>query len=100
VLVQGDGRVEFRAQISTAPGAVRGNLTASGSWEPQGGVSISEVAPGVTVRTHNRGGALGEAGKYGLDPTTIRLQAPDGRPGGSDVSGSTLPGFMRSPVLM
>ena len=78
VLMQGGGRVDFRVRVNVPGASGPGgglDISAAGSYDPQTGVSVSRVAPGVGVNLFNRGSVGPALNEAGIAPVAIKLEA-------------------------
>jgi tetratricopeptide (TPR) repeat protein len=71
VLLQGNGAVDFSLQL-TGPAGL--GLTTSGRYDPQTGVSLTQLAPGVGANLYNRGHVAPALSSYGVNPTALKHQ--------------------------
>lgn len=70
IIVQGDGRVDYRFKPSASLGGVGFSLEGQGSWSPEGGFSSVDFAGGVSVNVLH-GGAASQMNEYGVGPISV-----------------------------
>jgi tetratricopeptide (TPR) repeat protein len=82
VLVQGNGRVDFRVKLN-GPGGLE--LATAGRYEPRTGVSVTRLVPGVSASLYNGGTVAPALNRLGLNPTSLKYDRDLLGPGGGNV---------------
>lgn len=76
VLVQGGGKVDFKAEVNTPVPGLR--FTASGTYNPSSGMSATQFGSQVSVNLYNQGSIAPMLNSFNMGPAGIKINPGTG----------------------
>lgn len=72
-MVQGGGKIDFKAEVSTPVPGLR--FTASGRYDPSSGMSVTQFGSQVSVNLYNQGSVAPMLNTFNMGPAGIKINA-------------------------
>jgi tetratricopeptide (TPR) repeat protein len=82
VLVQGGGKIDVKIEVNTPVPGVR--FTASGTYDPSSGMSVTQFGGQASVNLYNQGSVAPMLNTFNMGPAGVKINAGTG-PSGSSV---------------